>query len=89
MGPDQRSPGGAIGAGHLGAEGHRPAIGQPSARLSEGGIMGVRLGYLLPTREQVMAGQFEARSLLDLASRAAVLGFHATGRPFLPRAPAS
>jgi len=39
--------------------------------------MGVRLGYLLPTREQVMAGQFEARSLLDLASRAAVLGFHA------------
>jgi Luciferase-like monooxygenase len=39
--------------------------------------MGVRLGYLLPTREQVMAGHFEARSLLDLASRAAVLGFHA------------
>lgn len=39
--------------------------------------MGVRLGYLLPTREQVMAGQFEVRSLLDLASRAAALGFDA------------
>jgi alkanesulfonate monooxygenase SsuD/methylene tetrahydromethanopterin reductase-like flavin-dependent oxidoreductase (luciferase family) len=40
-------------------------------------MMGVRLGYLLPTREQVMAGQFEARSLLSLASRAAALGFDA------------
>jgi len=40
-------------------------------------MMGVRLGYLLPTREQVMAGQSEARSLLGLAGRAAALGFHA------------
>jgi alkanesulfonate monooxygenase SsuD/methylene tetrahydromethanopterin reductase-like flavin-dependent oxidoreductase (luciferase family) len=37
--------------------------------------MGVHLGYLLPTREQVMAGHSEARSLLDLASRAAGLGY--------------
>jgi alkanesulfonate monooxygenase SsuD/methylene tetrahydromethanopterin reductase-like flavin-dependent oxidoreductase (luciferase family) len=39
--------------------------------------MGVHLGYLLPTRERVMAGQYEVRSLLDLASRAAALGFDA------------
>jgi alkanesulfonate monooxygenase SsuD/methylene tetrahydromethanopterin reductase-like flavin-dependent oxidoreductase (luciferase family) len=37
--------------------------------------MGLRLGYLLPTREQVMAGRSEAGSLLRLASRAAGLGF--------------
>src|SRR5262245_64910160 len=39
--------------------------------------MGVRLGYLLPTREQVMAGQPEARGLLALADRAAALGYAA------------
>src|SRR5262249_58011317 len=37
--------------------------------------MSVRLGYLLPTREQVMAGRSEAGSLLRLASQAASLGF--------------
>ena len=37
--------------------------------------MSVRLGYLLPTREHVMAGRSEAGSLLGLASRAADLGF--------------
>jgi len=35
----------------------------------------LRLGYLLPTREQIMAGRPEARPLLDLAERAAGLGF--------------
>src|SRR5262245_38609240 len=39
--------------------------------------MGVRLGYLLPTREQVMAAQPEARGLLALADRAAALGYAA------------
>jgi len=37
--------------------------------------MSVRLGYLLPTREQVMAGRSEVGSLLRLATRAASLGF--------------
>src|SRR5215470_17621140 len=37
--------------------------------------MSVRLGYLLPTREQVMAGRSEVGSLLGLATRAASLGF--------------
>jgi alkanesulfonate monooxygenase SsuD/methylene tetrahydromethanopterin reductase-like flavin-dependent oxidoreductase (luciferase family) len=35
----------------------------------------VHLGYLLPTREQVMRGHSEAQSLLGLASRAAALGY--------------
>src|SRR5262245_15896349 len=33
------------------------------------------IGYLLPTRERVMAGRPEAASLLDLAARAKNLGF--------------
>lgn len=37
--------------------------------------MGPRIGYLLPTREQVMAGQPQAAPLLDLAKRAEALGF--------------
>jgi alkanesulfonate monooxygenase SsuD/methylene tetrahydromethanopterin reductase-like flavin-dependent oxidoreductase (luciferase family) len=35
----------------------------------------LKLGYLLPTRENVMAGKPEARPLLDLAERAEQLGF--------------
>jgi alkanesulfonate monooxygenase SsuD/methylene tetrahydromethanopterin reductase-like flavin-dependent oxidoreductase (luciferase family) len=34
-----------------------------------------RLGYLLPTREQIMAGQPQAATLLALAERAESLGF--------------
>ncbi len=34
-----------------------------------------RIGYLLPTREQVMVGRPEVRSLLELAVRAEALGF--------------
>ena len=34
-----------------------------------------RIGYLLPTREHVMAGRPEAAPLLALAERAADLGF--------------
>src|SRR5262245_25526092 len=37
--------------------------------------MAPRLGYLLPTRERVMSGEPQARPLLDLAQRAADLGF--------------
>ena len=37
--------------------------------------MGPRIGYLLPTRENVMAGQPQAAPLLGLAERAASLGF--------------
>src|SRR5262245_3275336 len=37
--------------------------------------MSVRLGYLLPTREQVMVGHSEAQALIALASRAAALGY--------------
>ena len=35
----------------------------------------LRIGYLLPTREQIMAGQPEATTLLALAERAENLGF--------------
>src|ERR1700730_12630571 len=35
----------------------------------------MRLGYLLPTREQIMEGRPDAASLLSLAERAASLGF--------------
>jgi alkanesulfonate monooxygenase SsuD/methylene tetrahydromethanopterin reductase-like flavin-dependent oxidoreductase (luciferase family) len=38
-------------------------------------VMSPRIGYLLPTREQVMAGQPDAAPLLDLAARAEDLGF--------------
>jgi alkanesulfonate monooxygenase SsuD/methylene tetrahydromethanopterin reductase-like flavin-dependent oxidoreductase (luciferase family) len=38
--------------------------------------MATRIGYLLPTREQVMAGRPEAAPLIALAERAADLGFH-------------
>ena len=37
--------------------------------------MAPRLGYLLPTREQIMEGKPETGLLLDLAARAADLGF--------------
>src|SRR5467141_3406914 len=37
--------------------------------------MSIRIGYLLPTRERVMAGQPQASSLLELAERAERLGF--------------
>jgi alkanesulfonate monooxygenase SsuD/methylene tetrahydromethanopterin reductase-like flavin-dependent oxidoreductase (luciferase family) len=37
--------------------------------------MALRIGYLLPTREQVMAGQPQAATLLALAERAEALGF--------------
>src|ERR1700674_3313498 len=36
-----------------------------------------RIGYLLPTREHIMAGQPQAAPLLDLAERAEDLGFDA------------
>ena len=32
--------------------------------------MSIRIGYLLPTRERVMAGQPQAAPLLELAERA-------------------
>jgi len=38
--------------------------------------MAPRIGYLLPTRENTMAGQPEAVPLLQLAERAAGLGFN-------------
>src|SRR5947209_13564008 len=37
--------------------------------------MSIRLGYLLPTRERIMAGQPQATPLLELAERAERLGF--------------
>jgi alkanesulfonate monooxygenase SsuD/methylene tetrahydromethanopterin reductase-like flavin-dependent oxidoreductase (luciferase family) len=37
--------------------------------------MAPKLGYLLPTREQVMEGKPDAASLLDLAARAEAEGF--------------
>ena len=37
--------------------------------------MAVRIGYLLPTREQVMEGRPEAAPLLALAERAEALGY--------------
>jgi alkanesulfonate monooxygenase SsuD/methylene tetrahydromethanopterin reductase-like flavin-dependent oxidoreductase (luciferase family) len=37
--------------------------------------MAVSIGYLLPTREAVMEGRFEARPLLDLAQEAESLGY--------------
>ncbi len=37
--------------------------------------MGVKLGYLLPTRENIMAGQPGTRSLLDAAALARRCGF--------------
>src|SRR5262245_43352620 len=37
--------------------------------------MSPRIGYLLPTREQIMAGEPDAAPLLDLASRAEDAGF--------------
>jgi alkanesulfonate monooxygenase SsuD/methylene tetrahydromethanopterin reductase-like flavin-dependent oxidoreductase (luciferase family) len=37
--------------------------------------MSPRIGYLLPTREQIMAGQPQAAPLLELAERAERLGF--------------
>ncbi|MBV8776751.1 MAG: LLM class flavin-dependent oxidoreductase, partial [Alphaproteobacteria bacterium] len=37
--------------------------------------MALRIGYLLPTREQVMQGRPEAAPLLALAERAEALGF--------------
>src|SRR4030095_11859178 len=37
--------------------------------------MSIRIGYLLPTRERIMAGQPQATPLLELAERAERLGF--------------
>ena len=37
--------------------------------------MSIRIGYLLPTREHIMAGRPQAGSLLELAERAERLGF--------------
>jgi probable F420-dependent oxidoreductase len=37
--------------------------------------MALRIGYLLPTREKIMAGEPQAAPLLDLATRAERLGF--------------
>src|SRR6266571_7801966 len=37
--------------------------------------MSIRIGYLLPTREHIMAGQPQALPLLELAERAERLGF--------------
>jgi alkanesulfonate monooxygenase SsuD/methylene tetrahydromethanopterin reductase-like flavin-dependent oxidoreductase (luciferase family) len=37
--------------------------------------MSIRIGYLLPTRERIMAGQPGTRPLLELAERAERLGF--------------
>src|SRR3954468_19544013 len=44
-------------------------------RQRETGIMAVRIGYLLPTRERVMEGRPEAAPLLALAERAEALGY--------------
>src|ERR1700712_1583559 len=38
-------------------------------------MMTPRIGYLLPTREQIMEGRPETGPLLDLATRARALGF--------------
>jgi hypothetical protein len=38
-------------------------------------VMSIRIGYLLPTRERIMAGQPQAAPLLELAERAERLGF--------------
>jgi len=37
--------------------------------------MSIRIGYLLPTRERIMAEQPQAAPLLELAERAGRLGF--------------
>ena len=37
--------------------------------------MSIRIGYLLPTRERIMAEQPQAAPLLELAERAERLGF--------------
>jgi alkanesulfonate monooxygenase SsuD/methylene tetrahydromethanopterin reductase-like flavin-dependent oxidoreductase (luciferase family) len=42
---------------------------------NSGGLKSMRLGYLLPTREQIMEGRPDAAPLLALAERAAGLGF--------------
>ena len=39
--------------------------------------MPLKLGYLLPTREQIMAGEPRTQGMLDLATRAEALGFDA------------
>src|SRR5271163_3140181 len=44
-------------------------------RATEETIMPTRIGYLLPTREQVMQGKPEAAPLLALAEKAEGLGF--------------
>ena len=35
----------------------------------------VKFGYLLPTRERIMAGEHETRSILTLAQEAEAMGF--------------
>jgi hypothetical protein len=41
--------------------------------------MSIRIGYLLPTRERIMAEQPQAAPLLELAERAERLGFVLSG----------
>jgi alkanesulfonate monooxygenase SsuD/methylene tetrahydromethanopterin reductase-like flavin-dependent oxidoreductase (luciferase family) len=43
--------------------------------MERGTAMSIRIGYLLPTRERIMAGQPEAAPLLELAERAERLSF--------------
>ena len=50
--------------------------------------MSIRIGYLLPTRERVMAGQPQAAPLLELAERAERLGFDSVWAELAPGAPA-
>src|SRR5262249_30863354 len=53
-------------------------IRAPGVRREES-AMATRIGYLLPAREQVMAGRPEAAPLIALAERAADLGFDSIG----------
>ena len=49
-----------------------------------------KIGYLLPTREQIMEGRPDAASLLELAARAEGLGYDSVlGRRFGAGAPAA
>ena len=41
--------------------------------------MSIRIGYLLPTRERIMAEQPQAAPLLELAERAERMGFVLSG----------
>src|SRR6516164_9436754 len=49
-----------------------------NSRLQNGpeNAMPIRIGYLLPTRERIMAGQPQAAPLLELAERAEASAYH-------------